>query len=231
MAVGSSSRTATTSSRKALTTPAAFSDAAFSGPGRDAGLSVLLRIGVGQGVGKPGCPEAGDEAVFLSGKEGDFRVGRFCPAGVDFGADPFAFARRNPAGPPVGDQAVFQRGEVSPGDEVALLHFDIRTQGFQDAPTEPVAERIVAEEGQVGRPAAGRDAHPDGVGHPAAALLGQPVEIRGPRGFQFRPAVLRQAAQPVDDEKDDFRIGGEGQFPGHFFPVHVVSPRERSGSL
>ena len=100
---------------------------------RDGRLVVFLRVRVGQLVGEARRPEAGDKAMLFTREERDFRV---LPAGegvVQEVAQPLAFARRDAAGAAVGDQAVFERGEIAPGDEVALVHFDVRAERFEDA--------------------------------------------------------------------------------------------------
>ena len=124
--------------------------------------------------------------MLLAGKDRDLGI---FPAGegrVQDSAQPLALARRDAARPPVGDQPALECREVAPGDEVAFPHLDVRAERLEDAAAEDVAERVVAEEAQVGRPAAGRDAHQHGV---------------------------RQAAraQAVDHEEDDLGIRLDGE--------------------
>ena len=126
------------------------------------------------------------------------------------------------------DEPVLDRGEVAPGHEVVPADLDPGAQGLEDAPAELVLERIVAEEGQVGRPAAGCDAHHDRIGEAADGALRQRVEVRLAGRFELALAVGGQAADPVHDQENDLRIGLLAQFSGQVFPFHVALSSGRS---
>ena len=82
---------------------------------------------------------------------------------------------------------------------------EVDAQRLEDAAADPVLERVVAEEGEVARPAARRDAEADRHGQAAEAVGGEPVEVHGVRLLQLGAAGLRigQPAEAVDDEEDD----------------------------
>ena len=98
-------------------------------------------------------------------------------AGIQVGADADVLLGRDAAGPAVDDEAAPDRGEIAAGDEVVPADLDAGAQGLEDAAAELVAERVVAEEGEMGRAAAGRDAHHDGIGNAANAAFRQLVEV------------------------------------------------------
>ena len=81
---------------------------------------------------------------------------------------------------------------------------------------------IVAEQAQMARPAAGRDAGKDGNAAALHADLGQRIEVRLLRRFQLRLAARRhrQAAQAIGDEHDDFGVVLDVQFAGEGVGVH-----------
>ena len=76
---------------------------------------------------------------------------------------------------------------------------------------------VVAEEREVAGAAARRHAVGDRHRQAAEALLRQPVEVRNMRLLQLGAAALvRQAAEAVDDEQQDLRVAGDGQFAQQF---------------
>ena len=104
---------------------------------------------------------------------------------------------RGPAGAPVGNlPAGVQGAEVAADRDVLRANLKIDAQRFEDAPADPVLERVVAEQAQMPRPAARRVARQHRQTQAADALLGAPVEVRRARGFQLRLAarLQRQAA-------------------------------------
>ena len=62
----------------------------------------------------------------------------------------------------------------------------VDAQRFEDTAADAVLERVVAEEGEVAGPAAGRDAGQDRDTQAAHAVAGEGIEVGGRRGFQFR---------------------------------------------
>ena len=133
-----------------------------------------------------------------------------------------------------------RRSATSPSLTVAKLPRATRSfrptstpgaQGLEDAPAELVLERIVAEEGQVGRPAARRDAHHDRIGDAADGAFRQRVEVRLAGRLELAPAVGGQAADPVHDQQDDLRIRLLAQLAGQVFPFHGRSLLRKIGCI
>jgi hypothetical protein len=170
------------------------------------------------------CDSGASAAVLLAREEGDVRPRPSGERGVELGAEPLALGCRDATGPAVDNQAALERREVAAGHEVALANFDVRAERLQDAAAEPVAERVVAEQAEVGRAAPGRNAHQDGVGDAAAAAKRQAVQMGRLGGLQLGLAVPRQASQPVDDEQDDLGLGRLSQLSGQGFPFHGRHP-------
>jgi hypothetical protein len=70
-----------------------------------------------------------------------------------------AFVCRDPPGAPVGDDGVrVVGGEVGAGAHVARRDLHVEPGGFEDAAADFVLDGVVAEEREVARAAAGRDA-------------------------------------------------------------------------
>ena len=85
------------------------------------------------------------------------------------------------------------------------------------------SQRIVAEQTEVARPAARRDARQDGDAQAADAVAGAGVEVRRAGRLQFGLAARfqRQAAQAVGDQQDDFRWVVFTQLANQFVHAHV----------
>ena len=109
-------------------------------------------------------------------------------------------------GPAVGDVAGLVDGaEVQPGGHVAVLQRELHAQGAEHAAADLVDQRVVAEQAQVPRPAAGRDAggHRARAGRRRAAA-GQGVEV-GLLGLLQGGALagVVAVAQAVHHQQDD----------------------------
>ena len=186
-------------------------------------LVIFLGVGIGQRVAQAFAAEPDDEAVLFSGEETDGDPGRRLELRVQPGAQLLVLGGRDAAGPAVDDQPVFESGIVAPGDEVVIPDLDSRTQGLEDAPSELVTERIIAEQGEVGRSASGRYAGEDRVGQAAGGLFGQPVEVGFPGPLEGRQPRCGQVAHAVQNKKDDLRRRRDRQFSNECFPVHSSS--------
>jgi len=117
-------------------------------------LALLLRVGVGKRVGQPFGREAGDEAVLLPGKTRTSRPSRLGRRALrsaqmrTFSSVGMRPARRSATSPPRPWRSC--RG---PRDRSSRPRPP--TPGLEDAPAELVLERLVTEEGEVGRPLPG----------------------------------------------------------------------------
>jgi hypothetical protein len=106
---------------------------------------ILLRVGIRESVFKPRAAELHDKPVLFSWIESDREARLWLESLVHLAAKLGVLGRRNPAGSPVDDEAVFQGGIISPGHQVIFPDLDPRTQRLQDAAAELVAERVIAE--------------------------------------------------------------------------------------
>ncbi len=100
--------------------------------------------------------------------------------------------------------------EVSARGDVLGPEFEVDPQGGQYAPADPVLKRIVAEQRQMARTAARRDAGTDRFVEAALGLLRQFVKVGRVRGFKrglTAAARAGQAAHAVHDEHDNFGVG------------------------
>ena len=107
--------------------------------------------------------------------------------------------------------------EVAARGDVARLQVEVDAERLEHAAPDGVPLGVVAEEREVSGAAAGRHAVGDGHREAAEALLRQAVELRDVRLLQLRaPALVRQAAEAVDDEKQDLGVVGDGQLAQQF---------------
>jgi hypothetical protein len=133
---------------------------------------------------------------------------------------------RDPPGPPVGDAAGgVHRAEVPPRRDVARPEVEVDSQGFENTAADRVPERLVAEEPEVSRPAAGRDAGRDVAKQAAGAPPRKGVEMGNAGRLHLgQPGPrIREAAQPVRREEDDLGGAGDGQAPSQV-QIHRDGP-------
>jgi hypothetical protein len=123
--------------------------------------------------------------------------------------EPPALIGADPTRAPVGDLAVCaDRAKVAPRGDVVGRQIEVDAERLEHAAADAVAERIVAEEPEMTRPAAGRDPRRHGDRQPAHVAGHQRVQI-GRRGSlePGRPARRHgQAAQAVGNEQHDLRL-------------------------
>ena len=115
----------------------------------------------------------------------------------------------DPSGAAVGDVACgVERAEVAADGHVVGPELEADAGGLQRPAADQVLHRIVAEQAQVSRSAAGGDAGGDRDHAAQDAAAGQGVEVRRLGGFQLGLAARldRQAAQAVGHQHDDFRV-------------------------
>ena len=104
---------------------------------------------------------------------------------------------------------VIQGGIVASDGYVALVDGHVEPQGLQDAATDLVGQRVVAEEGEVSWPAARGNAVSDGEGEATLAAACHPVQVGRTGSFQLGATFLRvrQSAETIHDEENDFSLG------------------------
>ena len=187
------------------------------GPRRVDRQAFAIRIGIGQRSFETGAAEDDHKPVLLA--RYDVHLGRaqlLDLAGQD-SAETLAGLRRNAAGPAVRDDPLrVERAEVRPDGDVAALQMEPQTQGFDHPAADLELQRVVAEQGEVARTAARRNARRD-RNHPALRdpAGDEGVEVGRPGGFQGREFALflrGDVAQTVEHEQDEFRSGLDGEF-------------------
>ena len=162
-------------------------------------------VGLAQGGGKARAAQDEQVAVFLH-RLHEQLVPCQGRARLQPGRQPGAHLGGDAAGAAVGDQTLLVHGaEVAPRRQIVGPQVEADAQGLQDTAADVVDERVVAEEGQVRRAAAGGYAASDGQAEAARALGGQPVQVWGMGGFQFRRAARLdgQSAQAIHDQEHD----------------------------
>ena len=169
------------------------------------GDTLPLGVGLGYVLGNTLAPQPQHEAVVLNRDDVQFHSGHFdavqpfAQGGAQFGG--------NAPGPAVNQVPVAVDGaEIAPGRHVAGLQRNVNTQRFQYATADEMLQGVVAEQGQVPRPASRRNARQHRGGQAAGAFPGHGVQVRHVGSFQFRkPRVgMRQPAQAVHHQHYDF---------------------------
>ncbi len=191
--------------------------------GRQRSVAGLLRIGVVDRVAQFLAAEDDDEAMFAH------RLDEHLDAGYANRLQPFAHLdaalRRRPAGAAVADETLgVERAEVAACGHVARADLEVNAQRLQDAATDAVLQRVVAEQAEMARPAARRDARQHRHTQAAHAVAGAGVEVRRPRRLQLGLAarLQGQSAQAVGHHQDDFRGVVFAQLAHQFVHVHVL---------
>ena len=180
-----------------------------------------LRVGVVHVAAQALAAEHDDEAMFLHRFDEDFDAGDLDVAKPD--RERRAFFGRDAAGAAVGDVALgVDRAEVGADGDVAVFELEADAGRFERAAADHVLQRVVAEQAEVARAAAGADAgqHRDAAAEDAG--FGERVEVRRFGRFQFGQAarLLRQAAEAVGDVHDDLGVVFDVQFASEFMDVH-----------
>ena len=109
---------------------------------------------------------------------------------------------------PVGDAALRVDGaEVAARGDVARPQVELNAERLQHAAADLEANRIVAEEAEVPRPAARRDAGRDVAEQATGRLRGESGQVGHAGRLELRAPRFgaREAAEPVEREKDDLR--------------------------
>ena len=143
--------------------------------------------------------------MFFAGLDDDLRVADFFDFRGEHRAKLFASLGRDAAGAAVGDDAFgVERGEIGAGANVAGLQFHAEAERLDDAASDLKFQRIVAEQAEMSRPAAGRDAGRDGNHAALRGILRDLVEVWRVRRFERREIILflrRDIAKAVEDDQ------------------------------
>ena len=135
-----------------------------------------------------------------------------------------ALFRRDPAGAPVADVAGrVERAEIAADGDVAVLQFEPDAGGLQRPAADHVFQRIVAEQAQMARPAARRDAgERSGCCDPSTPRVASASRfgVRAVSNSVLPPGLHRQAAQAVGHQHDDLRVAFRLQFASQVVDVH-----------
>ncbi len=189
------------------------------------GKTFAIRVGVRERPFQSVAAEDDHETMFLAGLDDDLRVADFFHFRGEQRAQFLARLRRDAAGAAVGDNALgVERAEVGARGHVAGLQFQAQPQRLDDAAAHLEFQRVVAEQAEMPRPAAGRDA---GRGGNHAALRGvfaQRVEVRRGRGFQRRQVKLLRGgdvAEAVEHDQREFGFGFQCQFGIKRVQIHA----------
>ncbi len=118
-----------------------------------------MRIGVGQRAFQALAAEHHDEAMSLAGFDDDLRVADFLHLRRKHRAQLLARFGRDAPGAAVGDDALgVKRGEVGARATSPALSSKPEPERFDDAAADLKFQRVVAEQPEMARPAAGSDA-------------------------------------------------------------------------
>ena len=176
------------------------------------GKTFAVRIGVRERAFQTSAAKDDDETMFLAGLDDDLRVADFFDFGGEQRAKFLAGFRRDAAGAAVGDNALFvERAEIGARGHVAVLQFQAQAQRFNHAAAHLKFQRVVAEQPEMPRPAAGRDAGRGGNHAALRGILAQLVEVRRGGGFQRRQIKLLLRGQVAEAvEHDQHELGASG---------------------
>ena len=164
--------------------------------------ACLLRVRIVDAAVEPPTPQHKQKPVLFFRLDKDFRALR--PNLAQQAAQLPVFLRADPPRPPVRDNArLVHRAEIAPSRHVLRPQVEIDPQGREHSAPDLIAKGIVAEQGQMGGTAAGRQADPNRDMQAANTCLGQPVQVRNTGGLEFCLPVLRirQPPQSVKDQQ------------------------------
>ncbi len=167
----------------------------------------FLWVGVGQAGVQALTAHYHDDAVFLDLMDFCFDAGDLNI--VENLDDRGCFFVRDAPGAPVGDVAFgVEAAQVAAGGDITGVDIHADSRGRERPAADIVDQRVIAEQGQVGRAGAGGQASADGDGLAQAALRGETVQIWGLSSLECGRAACfhRQASQPVENQEDDFFI-------------------------
>jgi hypothetical protein len=186
--------------------------------------TFAVRIGVGQRPFQSLAAKDDDETMFLAGLDDDFRV-----------ADFFIFAESNAHSSSQTSVAMrpARRSVTIPfassvqnsrARDVARLQLNAQAERLDDAATDLKFQRVIAEQTEMARPAAGRDAGRDGNHAALRGIFRDLVEVGRRRGFERREIILllrRDVAEAVEHDEHELGFGLESQFGIKRVQIHA----------
>jgi hypothetical protein len=131
--------------------------------------------------------------------------------GVKFFAELFGDVGRDSTGPAITDvPGCIDGDEITANGHVAIGESEVDSEGFQNAATDVVFERVVAEESKVPGAAARSDARQYRNAHSKHSAASERIEVGGIGRFKlcFTAGLQRQTAQSIGNVEHDFGIGG-----------------------
>ena len=208
-------------------TSAVFALSGLLGDGIERRHAGPLRVGVVHVPAEPWAAEHDHEAMLLHRLDEHLDAGNLHLA--ELHRQRCTLFGRDAAGAAVGDVAGrVERAEVGADRDVAFLQVEADAGRLECPAADQVLERIVAEQAQVPRAAAGADARQHRNAAAADADLRQRIEIRRVGRFELGLAarLLRQPAQAVADVHDDLGVVLDVQFAGQILNIHAASLAE-----
>ena len=188
------------------------------------GKAFAVRIGVGQRPFQSAAAKDDDETMFLAGLDEDVRVAELFHSGRKHPAKLFARLRRDASGAAVGDNSLFiERAEVCARGHVAVFQFQSQPQRFNYTAADLEFQGIVAEQTEMTRTAAGRDAGRGGNHAALRGILAQPVEVWRGGGFQRGEKILfprGNVTEAVEHDQREFGVGFQRQFGIKRIQIH-----------
>lgn len=180
-----------------------------------------LRIGIREITTEPRSTEHDHETMLLHGFDEDFDSRDRNLAKPD--GERRGFFAGDAARAAIGNVAVgIDRAKVGADGDVAFLQLETNAGGFKRAAADEILQRIVSKQTQVTGTAAGTDAGLYGNAATENSLFRQSIEIGSLGGFEFRESagMLRQTAESVGDEHNDFGVVFDVQLAGQFVHIH-----------
>ena len=198
--------------------------------GRQGRRALALRVGLRERVAERSVAveraQHEHEAV-LAHLADECLVARELDAGEALGDLGRDLGRHAPRAP-VGDVAVGVDGaEIAACGEVVRAEREIDAGGLQHPAADLDLKWIVAEEAEVARPRAGRDAVPHGYRLPDHAVHGQAVEVEAVSRLKLGAAARTwQPAEAIEDAQHDLAVGRDRE-PPYEFGIHGYMLCER----
>src|ERR1051326_2010298 len=188
------------------------------------GQPFPVRIGVGQRTFEAFAPKENDEAMAFARFDNDLCIANLFDVLRKKRAKFFADRSIDAACATISYDAFFiERAEVRASSNIPNAELKAKTQRFNDTAADLKFERIVAEESEMTRTAAGSDAGRDGD-HPAlSGLFRESVKVGSHCGFERGEVVLvarGEIAEAVKNEQNKLGIGFQRQFGIQSVKIH-----------
>jgi len=92
---------------------------------------------------------ANGQPVLHAGSKGQINVSDPGKPLLEKSSQYSALFRRNSAGPPVGDQSVFDRRVIAPDGDIRSSDLKTETERLEDAPSDLKLKRVISEKGKM----------------------------------------------------------------------------------